>query len=125
MRERSLLQGCYDSGPGYGYRPGYYSGPAYYGEQGYYAGNGYAGDYDQHSYWLDRDINNDARAIRQGQANIRHDKQELREDLEHGDYNAAAHERAEIEQRRENIRARKADMKRGPVKSLLVRQFVH
>ena len=104
------IQGCSDSGPGYGYGPGYYSGPAYYGEPGYYAGNGYVGDYYGHSNWQDRDINNDARAIRQGQANIRHDKQELREDLEHHDYSAAAHEQAEIQQRRENIRARKADL---------------
>ncbi len=104
------IQGCYDSGPGYGYGPGYYSGPAYYGERGYYAGNGYVGDYDQHRNWLDRDINNDASAIRQGQVNIRHDKQELREDLENRDYNAAAHEQAEIQQRRANVRARKADL---------------
>src|SRR5216684_2961305 len=104
------IQGCADSGPGDGYGPGYYSRPAYYGERGYYADNGYVGGYDQHRTWLDRDINNDALAIRQGQANIRHDKQELREDLENGDYNAAAHEQAEIQQRRANIRARKADL---------------
>lgn len=113
------IQGCSDSSPGYGYgsgyysgygyEPDYYSGPAYYSQRGYYAGNGYVGDYDQHRYWQDRDINNDAHAIRQGQANIRHDKQELREDLEHHDYSAAAHEQAEIQQRRENVRARKAD----------------
>ena len=114
------LQGCSDSSSGYGYgsgyssgygyQPGYYSSPSYYSGRGYYAGNGYAGDYDQHRYWQDRDINNDARAIRQGQANIRHDKQELREALEDGDYNAAAHEQAEIEERRANIRARKVDL---------------
>jgi len=114
------IQGCSDSSSGYGYgsgyssgygyQPGYYSSPSYYSGRGYYAGNGYAGDYDQHRYWQDRDINNDARAIRQGQANIRHDKQELREALENGDYNAAAHERAEIQQRRAKIRARKADL---------------
>src|SRR5229473_4161060 len=104
------IQGCYDSGPGYGYGPGYYSGPAYYGERGYYAGNGYAGDYQAHRYWQDRDINNDARAIRQGQANIRHDKQELHEDLENHDYSAAAHEQAEIQQRRAAVRARRDDM---------------
>jgi hypothetical protein len=102
------LQGCSDSGP-YGYGPDYYSGPAYYGGQRYYAGNGY-GYYDEYSNGRDRDINNDARAIRQGQANIRHDKQELHEDLEHGDYGAAAHEQAEIQQRRANVRARQADL---------------
>jgi hypothetical protein len=104
------LQGCYDSGPGYGYGPGYYSGPAYYNERGYYSGNGYAGDYQEHRYWQDRDINSDVRAIRQGRDNIRHDKQELHEDLGNGDYNAAAHEQAEIQQRRANVRARKADL---------------
>jgi hypothetical protein len=103
------LQGCSESGPGYGYGPGYYSAPAYYPERGYYAGNGYVGDYQEHRYWQDRDINNDARAIRRGQANIRHDKQELREDLGNRDYRAAAHEHAEIQQRRANVRARRAD----------------
>ena len=98
------LQGCSDSSP-YGYGPGYYSNQAYYGNRGYYVGG-----YDQHRYWQDRDINNDARAIRQGQANIRHDKQELHEDLENGDYDAAAHEQAEIQQRRANVRARQADL---------------
>ena len=103
------IQGCSDTGP-YGYGPGYYSRRAYYSEPEYYAGNGYVGDNQAHRYWQDRDINNDARAIRQGQANIRHDKQELSEDLENGDYNAAAHEQAEIQQRRAAVRARKADM---------------
>ena len=104
------IQGCSESHPGYGYGPGYYSGPAYYSQPGYYAGNGYVGDYQTHRYWQDRDINNDARAIRQGQANIRHDKQERREDIENGDYKAAAREQAEIQQRRANVRARKADL---------------
>jgi hypothetical protein len=103
------LQGCSDTSP-YGYGPSYYSSPGYYSERGYYAGNGYVGDYNENSYWRDRDMNNDARAIRQGQANIRHDKQELREDLEHHDYSAAAHEQAEIHQRRANVRARQADL---------------
>jgi hypothetical protein len=106
------LQGCADSSPpyGYGYGPGYNSSRSYYGEPGYYAGGGYGGNWDEHRNWRDRDINNDAWAIQKGQANIRHDKQELHEDLEHGDYRAAAHEQAEIQQRRANVRARKADM---------------
>jgi hypothetical protein len=104
------LQGCSESGPGYGYGPGYYSGPAYYSERGYYAGNGNVGDYQEHRYWQDRDVNNDARAIRRGQANIRHDKQELREDVGNRDYRGAAHEHTEIQQRRANVRARKADL---------------
>jgi hypothetical protein len=139
------LQGCFDSGHGYGYGPeyfsgpasysesGYYSGPAYYSQPGYYAGNGYGGDYDEHRNWHDRDwwvnnhrdwvqdhhqdwiaheqdMNNDARAIREGRTNVHHDRQELREDLRNGDYDAAAHEQTEIQQRRANVRARKADL---------------
>src|SRR5215469_15331349 len=80
------VQGCSgsDSPYRYGYGPAYYSGSPYYSEPGYYA-----------EHLRDRDIDNDARAIRQGQANIRHDKRELREDLENHDYGAAAHEQAE------------------------------
>src|ERR1700722_17202216 len=81
------LQGCFDSGPGYGYGPGYSAGPAYYSQPVY------GGDYDENRTWHDRDwwvnnrrdwvedhhrdwvaheqdMNNDARAIRQSQANI-------------------------------------------------------
>jgi len=93
--------GCSDSDPyryGYGYRPGYSSGP-YYGS-GYYGGGS----------WRDRDIDNDSYAIQRGQAAIQHDKHELHEDLEHGNYGAAAHEQAEIQQRRANLRDRKADL---------------
>jgi hypothetical protein len=126
------LQGCFDSGTGYG--PGYYgSGPAYYSAPGYYSQPVYGGDYDENRTWHDRDwwvnnrrdwvedhhrdwiaheqdMNHDARAIRQGQANIQHDRQEMRQDVRHGNYDAAAHERAEIQQRRENVRARAADL---------------
>ena len=107
------IQGCSDSDPYYGYGgygPGYYSSPAYYNQRGYYAGSGYGAGYNEHRYWQDRDINNDVRAIQRGQANIRRDKQELREAQANRDYDAAAHERAEIQQRREKIRARKADL---------------
>ena len=45
------------------------------------------------SWW---DMNNDANAIRQDNAGIRHDRQELREDLEHGDFGAAARERERV-----------------------------
>ena len=126
------LQGCFDSGPGYG--PGYYgSGPAYYSAPGYYSQPVYGGDYDENRTWHDRDwwvnnrrdwvedhhrdwiaheqdMNRDARAIHQGQANIQHDKQEMRQDLRHGDYSAAANEKAEIQQRRANVRDRKTDL---------------
>ena len=57
-----------------------------------------------------QDMNSDAWAIRQGQRNIYHDKQELREDLENGDYGAAAREQAEIEQRRDAVRDRQEDL---------------
>jgi hypothetical protein len=56
------------------------------------------------------DINGDAWAIHQGHRNIQHDKQELREDLENGDYDAAAREQAEIEGRRAAIRDRQEDL---------------
>jgi len=104
------LQGCSESSPSYGYGSGYYSAPAYYPAQGYHAPSGYRDDYQEHRYWQDRDINNDARAIRRGQANIRHDKQELREDLANRDYRAAAREHAEIQQRRANVNAKRADL---------------
>ena len=56
------------------------------------------------------DMNSDANAIRRDNAGIRHDRQEQREDLEHGDIGATAREQAEIEQRREHKRATKEDL---------------
>jgi hypothetical protein len=53
------IQGCFDSGPGYG--PGYYaSGPAYNAGPAYYAQPAYVGDYDEHRNWHDRNwwVNN-------------------------------------------------------------------
>jgi outer membrane murein-binding lipoprotein Lpp len=58
------------------------------------------------------DIQSDRAAIATGHARIRHDRRELRWDLRHGDYAAAAHEQAEINRRRERIRARQADLYR-------------
>ena len=58
-------------------------------------------------YW---DMNNDANQIRQEQRNIWHDRQELREDLQNGDYGAAAREQQEIEQRRANQDAVRQDL---------------
>src|ERR1700676_1029444 len=60
--------------------------------------------------WGDWDMNNDARAIRQGHNAIQNDKRELHENLENGDYGAAAREQAEIQQRRENLQDRKDDL---------------
>src|ERR1700722_9522461 len=57
-----------------------------------------------------QDMNSDAWAIRQGQRNIYHDRQELREDLENGDWAAAARERAEMEQRRDAVQDRQEDL---------------
>src|SRR5258708_26729144 len=57
-----------------------------------------------------QDMNSDAWAIRQGQRNIQHDRQELREDLENGDYGAAAREQEEIQQRRAAERDRQEDL---------------
>ena len=58
------------------------------------------------------DINNDANQIRQEQRNIWHDRQELRDDLERGDYGAAAREQDEINQRRANQDATREDLNR-------------
>ena len=56
------------------------------------------------------DMSNDANAIRQEQRNIWHDRQEQREDLERGDYGAAAREQQEINQRRWNQNAIRQDL---------------
>ena len=56
------------------------------------------------------DMNNDANSIRQEQRNIQHDRNEQREDLERGDFGAAAREQAEIQQRRENQNATREDL---------------
>jgi hypothetical protein len=56
------------------------------------------------------DMNQDANQIRQEQRNIWHDRQELREDLENGDWGAAAREREEINQRRANQDAVRQDL---------------
>jgi hypothetical protein len=57
-----------------------------------------------------QDMNEDANQIRQDERNIRHDRHELREDLENGDFGAAAREREEIEQRRANQDATREDL---------------
>ena len=56
------------------------------------------------------DMRNDANSIRQEQRNIWHDRQEQREDLERGDYGAAAREQDEINQRRWNQNAIREDL---------------
>jgi hypothetical protein len=59
------------------------------------------------SWW---DMNNDANAIRQDSAGIRHDREEQREDLERGDIGAAAREQEEINARREHRDAVQNDL---------------
>ena len=49
-----------------------------------------------------QDMSNDANSIRQDQRDIHHDRDEQREDLEHGNFGAAVREQGEIEQRRAN-----------------------
>jgi hypothetical protein len=58
----------------------------------------------------DEDMQGDAYAIQRGRHELRHDYRELHEDLENGDYGAAAHEQAEIAQRRYNLEQRQQDL---------------
>jgi len=58
------------------------------------------------------DMSNDANSIRQDQRDIHHDRQEQREDIENGNFGAAAREQAEIQQRRANENATKEDLNR-------------
>lgn len=57
-----------------------------------------------------QDMQNDPAAIENGREHLRHDGQELRNDLRNGNYGAAARERAEMNQRRAAIAERKADL---------------
>ncbi len=57
------------------------------------------------------DMSNDASAIHQDQRDIRHDKREQREDLEHGNFGAAAREQEDIEQDRARENATKEDLR--------------
>jgi hypothetical protein len=56
------------------------------------------------------DIQYDRAAIATGRAHLRHDRHELRRDLRHGDYAAAAREQAEMNRRRARLRAREEDL---------------
>ena len=58
------------------------------------------------------DMSNDANSIHQDQRDIHHDRQEQREDVENGNFGAAAREQAEIQQRRANENATKEDLNR-------------
>jgi hypothetical protein len=56
------------------------------------------------------DIQSDRAGIAIGRARIRHDRHELRRDLRHGDYAAAAHEQAEMNRRRARLRVREGNL---------------
>ncbi|HJU09426.1 MAG TPA: hypothetical protein VJ728_01050 [Candidatus Binataceae bacterium] len=58
------------------------------------------------------DIRGDRAAIEAGYEHLRHDRWELRNDLRHCDYAAAAHERAEMNERRALIAELQADLER-------------
>src|SRR5437879_3490207 len=58
----------------------------------------------------DADMQGDAYAIQRGHQELRHDSRELRDDLRRGDYGAAAHEQAEMAQRRYNMEQREQDL---------------
>jgi hypothetical protein len=58
------------------------------------------------------DMSNDASQIRQDQRGIHHDQEEKREDLENGNLGAAAHEQAEIREKRADKRETQQDLNR-------------
>jgi len=57
-----------------------------------------------------QDMHNDEEAIEHSHEQLHHDRQELRNDLRHGDYEAAEHEQAEMNRRRAAIGARQEDL---------------
>jgi hypothetical protein len=60
--------------------------------------------------WQDEDMEGDAYAIHRGHQELRYDSRELRDDLSRGDYGAAAHEQAEMAQKRYNLERREQDL---------------
>jgi Ni/Co efflux regulator RcnB len=56
------------------------------------------------------DMNHDANSIRQDQRDIRHDRREQREDVENGNFGAAAREQQEIQERRAHQNDTKQDL---------------
>jgi len=56
------------------------------------------------------DMNHDANSIRQDQRDIRHDRREQREDIQNGNFGAAAREQGEIEERRAHQNDTKQDL---------------
>jgi hypothetical protein len=56
------------------------------------------------------DMQSDRSAIDAGREHLGYDRRELREDLRRGDYGAAAHEQAEMNARRRQLREREEDL---------------
>ncbi len=56
------------------------------------------------------DMNRDANSIRQDQRDIHHDRREQREDIQNGNFGAAAREQAEIQERRAHQNETKEDL---------------
>jgi hypothetical protein len=59
-----------------------------------------------------QDMNEDAYSIQQDQRNLRHDRNEMREDLEHGNFGAAAREAQEMQERRAHQQDTERDLNR-------------
>lgn len=89
------LQGCYDSGPGYGYGGGYGRGYSGYSEPYYAGGGGYGRDYDEHpNNWANHEAreehheavqHEEHQEAAQRQEN-REERHEAREAHPHGDH---------------------------------------
>jgi hypothetical protein len=58
----------------------------------------------------DEEMQSDAYSIQRGRQELHHDYRELGEDVQRGDYGAAAHEQAEIARRRYNLQRRQQDL---------------
>jgi hypothetical protein len=57
-----------------------------------------------------QDMNNDANQIREEHRDIHNDKREQQEDIEHGNFGAAAREQEDIERDRARMNAEKRDL---------------
>jgi len=60
--------------------------------------------------WQEQDMANDAYSINRSRRELHHDYRELNNALRNGDWDEAAHEQAEIAQRRRNLERREQDL---------------
>jgi hypothetical protein len=60
--------------------------------------------------WQDQDMANDAYSINRNRHELHHDYRELNNAVRNGDWGEAAHEQAEIAQRRRNLERREEDL---------------